>query len=97
MAIQYKGTAIGAMLDDMARYGSTMKNQIDELQAAAGEFRANMSGDVAIANFDAKHGELSLELEDTLVKLDNLGIKVENAFHRAIETDKRVGDGFAAF
>lgn len=93
--IQYNSAAINEMLGDLNRYGSTMKAQIDELHGAADAFRASLSGDQAIDNFNAAHKSLSIELEDTLVKLDKLGIQVENALHRAIEADGKVGDGFA--
>ncbi|MEU6830990.1 type VII secretion protein EsxR [Nocardia beijingensis] len=97
MTIKYNSPAITEMVSDLNQYGSNMKAQIDELNSAAASFRENLQGEQAVANFNDAHNKLTTELEDTLQKLDNLGVKVENALNRAIEADGKVGDGFAAF
>lgn len=97
MTIKYGAAGINALVDDMRTYGSDMHKQIEELDDAAVAFRASLSGDQAIAGFDTAHKKLQEELSDTLVKLDKLGIQVENSLQRAIETDGKIGDGFAAF
>ncbi|MGK8520563.1 WXG100 family type VII secretion target [Nocardia asteroides] len=97
MTIMYNSPAITEMVSDLSQYGSNMKAQIDELNSAAAAFRENLQGEQAVSNFDTAHRNLTSELEDTLQKLDNLGVKVENALSRAIEADGKVGDGFAAF
>ncbi|WP_280425943.1 hypothetical protein [Nocardia carnea] len=40
---------------------------------------------------------MNTELEDTLHKLDQLAIAVEHTLNRALETDTKIGHGFAAF
>ncbi|MEU6188335.1 MULTISPECIES: type VII secretion protein EsxR [unclassified Nocardia] len=97
MTIKYNSPAITEMVSDLNQYGSNMKAQIDELNGAAAAFQQNLQGEQAVANFTKAHKDLTGELEDTLQKLDNLGVKVENALNRAIEADGKVGDGFAAF
>lgn len=97
MTIQYDSPKITEMVEDLNKYGSTMRSQIDELEGAAKEFHANLTGDSAPRQFQIAKDDLLRELDDTLVKLDNLGKKVENALGRAIEADGKVGDGFADF
>ncbi|MEU7764892.1 type VII secretion protein EsxR [Nocardia sp. NPDC049190] len=96
MAILYSKNKITEMVSDLDRYGTTMKRQIDELEGAATAFRANLKGDEAIANFDTTHAKLTGELSDTLQKLDALAVKVEEAFHRIVGADGKIGDGFAS-
>ncbi|MEU7631980.1 type VII secretion protein EsxR [Nocardia sp. NPDC049220] len=95
MTILYSKAKIDEMISDLDRYGTTMKQQIDELEGAATAFRANLKGDEAISNFDITHKKLSGELSDTLEKLDVLAVKVEEAFHRIVGADGIIGNGFA--
>ncbi|MFC9966133.1 type VII secretion protein EsxR [Nocardia ignorata] len=97
MTIQYNSPKITEMVSDLNNYGSNMRAQIEELNGAANAFRESLHGQSAVENFNAAHTNVTNELDDTLIKLDNLGKKVENALGRAIEADGKVGDGFADF
>lgn len=93
MTIEYHPASIAETVSDLDQYGSLMKRQIEKLHGAANAFRDRLSGDRAIASFDAAHKKPTPGPDGTLVTLDHLGVKVENALNRAIEAEGKVGDG----
>lgn len=97
MTILYDPAAMNELFSDLQTYGGKMKGEIDELEGAASDFRANLQGEQAIASFDTAHKNVTTELTDTLDKLDRLAAQVESALNRALEADGKVGDGFADF
>ncbi|MFF0491328.1 WXG100 family type VII secretion target [Nocardia sp. NPDC003482] len=97
MTILYDPGAMNELFSDLQNHGGKMRGEIDALEGAANDFRANLQGDNAIENFNTAHKNTSTELGDTLDKLDRLAAAVENALHRALEADGKVGDGFAGF
>ncbi|MET7768672.1 type VII secretion protein EsxR [Nocardia sp. NPDC005366] len=97
MTILYDPAAMNELYSDLQTHGGKMKSEIDELEGAASDFRANLQGEQAISSFDTAHKGVTTELTDTLDKLDRLAAQVEGALNRALEADGKVGDGFASF
>ncbi|WP_024800367.1 WXG100 family type VII secretion target [Nocardia sp. BMG51109] len=97
MTILYDPAAMNELFSDLQTHGGKMRGEIDTLNTAANNFRANLQGDSAIENFNTAHGHVTTELSDTLDKLDKLAGQVEESLNRALDADKKVGDGFAAF
>ncbi|MFI6997708.1 WXG100 family type VII secretion target [Nocardia sp. NPDC050175] len=97
MTIVYDPTEMNHLRDELQNNGGKMKAEIDSLEDAAKGFHDNLTGESAKTGFDQAHKALQSDLSDTLKKLDDLATQVENALHRAIEADGKVGDGFAAF
>ncbi len=97
MTILYDPAAMNELFNELQTHGGKMKGEIDALESAANDFRANLHGDKAIEAFNTAHTHTTTELSDTLEKLDRLAASVENALHRALEADGKVGDGFAGF
>ncbi|MFI5717449.1 type VII secretion protein EsxR [Nocardia sp. NPDC051750] len=95
--ILYDKDTMEALFDGLKTEGSKIQGEIEALGTAKDHFLAAMASQGAQDGFIAAHSKVNTELEDTLHKLDQLAIAVENALHRALETDKKIGDGFAAF
>ncbi|MCX0269538.1 type VII secretion protein EsxR [Nocardia fusca] len=95
--ILYDKPTMEALFDSLKTEGSKIQGEIEALATAKDNFLNAMAGQGAQEGFQTAHGAVNTELEDTLTKLDQLAAAVENALHRALETDKKIGDGFAAF
>jgi uncharacterized protein YukE len=95
--ILYDRAAMEALFDALNSEGSKIQGEIEALATAKTNFVNAMASQGAQEGFEAAHRAVNTELEDTLHKLDQLAIAVENALHRALQTDKKIGDGFAAF
>ncbi|MGS2808687.1 type VII secretion protein EsxR [Nocardia sp. MW-W600-9] len=99
MTILYDPAAMNELFSDLQTYGGQMKGQISELEQASTDFKTNLQGENAQANFQKAYDNLVHNdgLDDTLDKLDKLAAQVESALQRALEADGKVGDGFADF
>ena len=95
--ILYDKPTMEALFDALNTEGSKIQGEIEALRTAKDNFLAAMASEGAQEGFQGAHRAVNSELEDTLHKLDQLAIAVENALHRALQTDKKIGDGFAAF
>ncbi|MGW5386495.1 type VII secretion protein EsxR [Nocardia sp. NPDC003963] len=95
--ILYDRPTMEALFDALKTEGSKIQGETEALATAKNNFLAAMASQGAQDGFQAAHGKVNTELEDTLHKLDQLAVAVHDALHRALETDKRIGDGFAAF
>lgn len=95
--ILYDPAAMDRLFEELKTNGSKINGEIDALESAANNFRANLGGPQAQAGFDGAHKHMTEALSDTRQKLDALAGKVENAKHAALEADGKVGDGFAGF
>ncbi|WP_228536851.1 WXG100 family type VII secretion target [Nocardia sp. XZ_19_231] len=97
MTILYDPKAMNELFSDLQEFGGRMRGEISELETAATNFKAALTGDNAHANFEKAHSSVHTELSDTLTTLDKLAGAVESALNRALEADGKVGDGFADF
>ncbi|MFC9661376.1 type VII secretion protein EsxR [Nocardia sp. NPDC127606] len=97
MTILYDPKAMNELFSDLQEFGGKMRGEISELETAATNFKAALTGDNAHINFSKAHDSVHTELSDTLKKLDDLAAAVESALNRALEADGKVGDGFADF
>lgn len=95
--ILYDRPTMEALFDSLKTEGSKIQGEIEALATAKDNFLNAMASQGAQEGFQTAHRSVNTELEDTLTKLDQLAIAVENALQRALETDKKIGDGFAAF
>lgn len=97
MTILYDPASMNTLFSELQTNGGKMRGEIDALNDAATAFHANLTGQSATEAFSIAHRNVTQELDDTLVKLDQLAAEVENALNRALEADGKVGDGFAGF
>lgn len=95
--ILYDRPTMEALFDSLNSEGSKIQGEIEALATTKDNFLAAMASQGAQEGFQAAYQSVNTELEDSLTKLDQLAIAVENALQRALETDKKIGDGFAAF
>lgn len=97
MTILYDPKAMNHLYDELHTNGSTLKQQNDHLQDLAKQFQTALIGQQGNEAFARAHTNWDNDFQDTLQKLDALGAEVENALHRALDADGKVGDGFAGF
>ncbi|MGI5218906.1 type VII secretion protein EsxR [Nocardia sp. CA-290969] len=95
--ILYDKPTMDALFDALKTQGSKIQGEITALETAKNDFLAAMASAGAQEGFTAAYSKVNTELEDTLHKLDQLAIAVEEALQRALDNDKQIYNGFNAF
>lgn len=95
--ITYDKVAMTALFEALNTEGSSIAREIQAIEDAKNNLLAALDSENAAAGIAKGHTALAQELDDTKVLLNQLAANVESALNRALGTDQKIGDGFAAF
>ncbi|MGW6724424.1 WXG100 family type VII secretion target [Nocardia sp. NPDC055029] len=93
--IQYDSGAMVTLFSDLVNFRKALTDFAGDMTDAGGKLAVAWEGNSAHSAFADLHKKWDGEFEDTLLILDRVAAEVENALHRALGTDGKIGDGFA--
>lgn len=95
--ILYDRPTMETLYDTLEAEGSNLGKEIDTLDHTIKKAAMAMNSQNAQDGLLTAYASVKTELTDTLDILNRLAGAVEDALHRALDTDKKIGDGFAAY
>ncbi|QLY31862.1 type VII secretion protein EsxR [Nocardia huaxiensis] len=93
--MEYDQGQMLTLFSDLQGFRQALTDRGQEMNDAATTLAAAWADNGALGVFQSTKGEWDGEFTDTLVILDKIAAEVENALHRALGTDGKIGDGFA--
>ncbi|GAA5067192.1 WXG100 family type VII secretion target [Nocardia callitridis] len=94
-SMEYNQAAMTTLFGDLQGFRKKLTENSQDMQSAAKALEVAWTGTDAYNSFHQTHTKWDTEFGDTLVVLDKVAAAVENALHRAVGTDGKIGDGFA--